>query len=195
VSGFEFLFSLFGLLLGFSLVEVFAGFGRLIELSLRRDRKSDAPATRIGWLSPLLGVFVIFNLVSYWTAAWAARDAIPVQYISLLFGLAVTGGYYFAAFLIFPRDMEKWDDLDNHYFEVKRWVAAVIAVCNALGALGLALVGLDPFATGMDVAMNAIFYTLLIALVFARGRMANLIILILMVAEYPLGTLAAYLTT
>lgn len=193
MDGFEFVFSLLGLLLGFSLVEVIGGFGRMIEIGLRRERGVDARPLRIGWLSPLLGVFVIFNLVSYWTAAWAAREAIPVHYVSLLFGLAVTGGYYFAASLVFPRQQEKWDDLDSHYFLAKRWIAAVIAACNGLGATGLWLVGVNPFASGMDIALNAIFYLLLAALFFARGRRLNLLILILMVAEYPVGTLLGYM--
>lgn len=192
MGGFEFVFSLLGLLLGFSLVEVIAGFGRAIEIGLRRNRTSEAP-TRIGWLSPLLGAFVIFNLVSYWTVAWVVRDAIPVQYVSLLFGLAVTGGYYFAASLVFPRDMARWDDLDSHYFQVKRWVAAVIAGCNALGAVGVMLLGVNPFASIWDVALNILFYGLLAALFFARGPRANLLVLALMVAEYPLGSLIAYL--
>jgi hypothetical protein len=140
----------------------------------------------------LLGLFVIFNLVSYWTAAWAVRDAIPVQYESLMFGLAATGGYYFAASLIFPRQPEQWQDLDSHYFQVKRWVAAVIAGCNALGAAGLALIGVSPFSSAMDIALNAIFYAVLAALFFAQGKRVNFIVLVLMVAEYPLGTLLAY---
>src|SRR4051812_2706830 len=139
MTPFEFVFTLFGLLLGFSLVEVIAGFGRAFASRVRPrtplppSGRSPSPRNpgedwvRIGWLSPLLGLFVLFNLVSFWTAAWAVRDIIPPSYVALLFGLAVTGGYYFAASLVFPQEIAAGTDLDVHYFEVKRWVLAVVA--------------------------------------------------------------------
>lgn len=192
MDGFEFVFSLFGLLLGFSLVEVIAGFGRAFEARVRTTPGAAGFRARIGWLSPLLGLFVLFNLVSFWTAAWAARDAIPVQYLVLLFGLAVTGGYYFAASLVFPREIGDGVDLDDHYFRIKGWVAAVVAVCNLAGAAGMALAGIPPFQGVTPTALNLVFYALLIALFFARGRAANLILLIVIVAEYPLASLVAY---
>lgn len=192
MGGFEFVFTLYGLLLGFSLIEVIAGFGRAMEIGVRPAQAGEARATRIGWLSPLLGLFVIFNLVSFWTGAWSLRDAIPVQYLALLFGLAVTGGYYLAAMLVFPRNIQDWTDLDNHYFQVKRWVAAVIAVCNASGSAGMALAGINSMP-GLDaVALNLLFYGLLAALFFARTQRANLILLILIAAAYPLASLIAY---
>jgi hypothetical protein len=189
VDDFEFVFSLFGLLLGFSLVEVVAGLGRAVEVRVRPARSGEGPRPRIGMLSPLLGLFVIFNLVSFWTAAWSLRGAFPVQYPVLLFGLTVTGGYYFAAMLVFPRDIQEWTDLDDHYFQVKRWVVAVIAVCNALGSAGAVLAGLNPLAGVVAVVLNLLFFGLLAALFFARGRRANLALLVLIAAEYPLASL------
>jgi len=188
VDGFEFIFTLFGLLLGFSLVEVIAGFGRAIEVAVHAAPAVEAPPTRIGWLSPLLGVFVAFNLVSFWTAAWSLRDVIPVSYLALLFGLVVTGGYYLAAMLVFPRNIQDGTDLDNHYFQVKRWVLAIIIFCNALGAAGVALVGNNSLPGLVDL----LFYGLLIALCFARGHRANLLLLIPIAAGYPLASLIAY---
>jgi hypothetical protein len=32
---------------------------------------------------------VTFNLISFWTAAWALRDEIPVLYLPTLFGMFV----------------------------------------------------------------------------------------------------------
>jgi hypothetical protein len=183
---FEFFFTLSGLLLGFSLVEVIAGFGRAMELAVQPAKAVASSQIRIGWLSPLLGLFVAFNLVSFWTAAWSLRDAIPVHYLSLLLALTVTGGYYLAAMLVFPRSIEAGDHLDDHYFAVKRWVLAVIVSCNVLGAAGMALVGSVPGATDL------FFYALLVALFFARGRLANLLLLIPLAAAYPLSSLVTF---
>jgi hypothetical protein len=188
MDGFEFFFTLFGLLLGFSLVEVVAGFGRAIEFAVHQVPDADAPRFRIGWLSPLLGLFVAFNLVSFWTAAWSLREVVPVHYLALLFGLVVTGGYYLAAMLVFPRNIQGATDLDRHYFQVKRWVLAVVILCNALGAAGMALVGTN----SLPGVMDAIFYGLLIALFFARGYRANLLLLIPVATGYPLASLIAY---
>jgi hypothetical protein len=188
MDGFEFFFTLFGLLLGFSLVEVIAGFGRAIEMAVHPAPAIEAPPIRIGWLSPLLGLSVAFNLVSFWTAAWALREVIPVHYLALLFGLVVTGGYYLAAMLVFPRSIQGGADLDNHYFQVKRWVLAVVILCNALGAAGMALVG----TSSLPGLVEVIFYGLLVALFFARGHRANLLLLIPIAAAYPLTSLIAY---
>ncbi len=187
MDGFEFVFSLFGLLLGFSLVEVFAGFGRTVESRVRPRRSGDAPPTRIGFLSPLLGLSVIFNLISFWTGAWSLRDAISVGYLSLLLGLVITGGYYLAAMLVFPREGDEWADLDDHYFQVKRWVVAVIILCNALGAAAITLGGINPFSGA--IALNILYFGLLVALLFVRGRRNNLVLLTLLAAQYPLVSL------
>lgn len=189
MDGFEFIFTLFGLVLGLSLVEVFAGFGRTVETVVRRVPAFERPKIHIGLLSPLLGLFVIFNLVSFWTGAWSLRDNIPVHYIALVLGLAVTGGYYLAAMLVFPRDFRDWPDLDDHYFQVKRWVAAVIAVCNGLGSAGAALAGVNPMVGTVEVLLNLLFYVLLAALFVARGLRANLTLLILLAIQYPLASL------
>ena len=57
MSHFEFLFSLFSLLLGLSLVELISGLGRTLKAYLHTDEKSVAiSGYRIGWLTPLLGL-------------------------------------------------------------------------------------------------------------------------------------------
>jgi len=184
---FEFFFTLTGLLLGFSLVEVVGGFGRALEHAVLSSAAVRSARARIGWLSPLLGLFVIFNLVSFWTAAWRLRDEFPVTYLSLLYAVTVIGGYYLAAMLVFPRTIVERADLDDHYFAVKRWVLAVVAACNLLGAAGFALLGRGFFQGWADL----VFYALLIALFFARGRRVNLLLLIPIAAAYPVSTLVS----
>jgi hypothetical protein len=185
---FEFFFTLSGLLLGFSLVEVISGFGRAIEPVFLPASGARQARPRIGWLSPLLGLFVACNLLSFWTAAWSIRDAIPVHYLSLLFALTVTGGYYLAAMLVFPRSVPGGARLDDHYFSVKRWVLAVVVACNVVGAAGIALVGLDALPGVTDLVL----YGLIVALFFARGRLANLLLLIPLAVAYPLASVITF---
>ena len=93
MSAFEFVFSLFGLLLGFSLVEVL---GKLAASVKAR------PQIRLGWLTPLLSLFVLLDVTGFWSIVWNARDVIPASYGVLVVGLSITGLYYFAASLISP---------------------------------------------------------------------------------------------
>ena len=112
MSQFEFVFSLFGLLLGFSLVEVLSGLVRTLQLGGPLRRHADR-RVRIGWLTPLLGLFVLVDLTSFWNIAWRSRDAIPANFGTMLLGVAVTGLYYFSASMVFPDKPEEWPDFDE----------------------------------------------------------------------------------
>ena len=74
MDNFNLVFSLFGLLLGLALAEVFGGFGA----ALQERRK-----IRIGWLTPLLGLVVACDLTTFWSWAWDARAAVSARYLVL----------------------------------------------------------------------------------------------------------------
>jgi hypothetical protein len=137
MSNFEFVFSLFGLLLGLSLAEVLRGFGRTVQK--RRE-------LRIGWLTPMLGLILLLDICSFWVCAWALRAAIPIEYFPMMCGLVICGLYYRVATLVFPHDLDEWPDLDAYYVAHKRRVIAGVIGCNVLAlgaelALGINLVG------------------------------------------------------
>lgn len=60
MSAFELDFSLYSLLLGLALVQVLSGLVRTIQSP---DR------VKMGWLTPLLGLWVMVDLTSFWTIA------------------------------------------------------------------------------------------------------------------------------
>ena len=78
MSDFEFVFALYSLLLGLSMVELLGGLGRAIEVRFAAEAAADAEAGKgkfaIGWLTPLLAVFVMLDLLSFWRAAWVAKE-------------------------------------------------------------------------------------------------------------------------
>jgi hypothetical protein len=123
VNAFEFVFSLFGLLLGFSLVEVLSGLVRSVKLRKR---------VRIGWLTPLLGLFVMVDLTSFWSIAWQSREQIPASFAMMLTGLAITGVYYFSPSMVFPEKPEEWPDFDAWAALHKRQVMGGILLCNLI---------------------------------------------------------------
>jgi len=168
MSGFDFAFTLFGLLLGLSLTEVFGGFARALRARQR---------VRIGWLCPLLALVMTVDLVSHWIAAWDDRDAIAVTFPTLLFGAAIAGLYYMAAALVFPDDIDEWNDLDSYFFTQKIWVVLAILVSNSLFVAGEMVLHDHVFGI-FDALIVAVWIGSGLALILARPRWLNLVLLL-----------------
>jgi hypothetical protein len=176
MSNFDFVFSLFSLLLGLSLAEVLGGFARTIQ---KRGR------IRIGWPTPLLGLIVLLDVASFWLVAWALRDAIPIQYFPMLCGLVICGLYYLVASLVFPHDLDEWSDLDAYYAAHKRAVIAGVIGCNALALAGALALGINPMASVHNQVALALFLASVAALVLAKGKRANAALLAFIALQYP----------
>jgi hypothetical protein len=173
MSPFEFVFSLFGLLLGLSLAELLSGLARTLK-----QRK----AVRLGWLTPLLGLLVMFDLGAFWALAWAIRDAIPANYLTLMIAMVVTGLYFLAATLVFPDEPTQWPDLDAYYFQHKKQVLGGILASKLLARGAQFALG----AVGMSyLAAFVLFVALTLALMLVPGRKTNLALLVLFLAMYP----------
>jgi hypothetical protein len=128
MGGFEHIFSFLGLLLGFTVVEVLGGFVRSTKLV--RVRHGGQPRIRMGWMTPLLALFVVMDVATYWIQIWWVGRLIPVSTDSIFIGLAMAGGYYFAASMVFPDDPSEWPDLDRWFWLHKRQVLGPIMVVN-----------------------------------------------------------------
>jgi hypothetical protein len=180
MSPFEFVFSLFGLLLGLSLAEVLGGFVRAVNA---RNN------TRLGWLTPMLGVVVMLDLTTFWSVAWLVRDRIPPSLLVLVIGLVVTGIYYFAASLVFPREPDAHADLDDHYVTHRREVLGAIIASNVVvfvalfGLLGLPLV-FDSFVAEAFVIPMAVA-------IVSKSKRVNMVALIVTLMIYAFYVLAA----
>lgn len=124
MNAFDFAFSLFAIVLGLSLIEVLTGFAR----ALKRRR-----AVHLGWLTPMLAIFVMLDLTSFWGWMWSARDYIMPKYGVLFIGLVVSGLYYLAASIIFPDEFGEHTDFDAHYVAHRRQVLGAVIACNLIG--------------------------------------------------------------
>jgi hypothetical protein len=123
MSGFEIYFSFYGLLLGLSVAQVANGIGHAVV-----TRKT----TTLGLFTPLLAVFILLDIASFWVWAWMSRDVIQVNYASINLGLIVALAYYIATVLLFPLASGVWDKLDEHYWNNKRFVISGVMVANAI---------------------------------------------------------------
>jgi hypothetical protein len=186
MSGFEFVFALFGLLLGLAIAEVLAGFAQTWKARLRAEAAGTVPV-RVGWLVPLLGLLVITDQTGFWLTAYAFREAIPLTFLSLLAVLTVIGLYYLLATFVFPDEPEAWPDFDDYYLRINRMVVggmlainlAVIGFAIALEATGGAIAEAEARGPVADAAL-ALALPALIALFFVKSKRANLALLLLL---------------
>jgi hypothetical protein len=158
MSAFEFVFSLFGLLLGLSMVEVFQGLIR--TLKSRTDVK-------VGWRTPLLGVLTLLHLTTFWDDAWTLRDAIPTNNITLFVGLLISGTYYYAASYVFPDKPQDWPNLDDYYDFARRRVLPGIVAAQLLSTSATLLLH-ERFPT-----LRAVFVFIVFAGAFAAPALVR----------------------
>lgn len=123
MDAFEFFFSFYGLLLGLSVAVIATGLATAIQ-----HRKK----IRIGWLTPMLALFVALDIASFWDSAWVNFRDLPFSYGMLVIGLVITLVYFIAASLVFPHEIEDGASLDDHFWANKAVVLALTAVANAL---------------------------------------------------------------
>jgi hypothetical protein len=174
---FEFVFSLYSLLFGLALAQVFGGFGNTLQ---------ERHKLKVGWLTPLLGLFVILDLTSFWEIGWQMRDISHPYFLFLMATVLLAGIYYLAARLVFPRDFAEWPDFDVYYFRHKQWVYGGILACNVVAAAALLAIGSTFMRSPTGFLNDLTYFVLLIALLAVRGKRANIVLLILMLSRYAL---------
>lgn len=181
MTDFEFIFALFGLLLGLSLTEVLGGLARAIEARLR-----PGSLTRIGWLTPLLGAFVMLDLLSFWQAAWMARDIVGVSGHSLMAITVFASAYYLAAQLVFPRQVDDQPDFDTHFFRVRRIVIGVMFVlllCQFVWYASVPALAVH-IARPLSVALTGTLVLLMIAAMLVRNALWCRLVMAALVGRY-----------
>ena len=177
MSGFEFAFTLFGLLLGLALTEGLSGLARAIKARHR---------VRIGWATTLLGLFVACDVVSFWMYGWAMRDQLKVGWPLMFGGFVVTGIYYVCASLVFPEEAET--DFDAHFDRTRPLVLGGILVCNvALLALTTGLIGLANSDSLRAFIVSWSFFPFALWGAATRNRKVAIGCLIWLIATYPLS--------
>jgi hypothetical protein len=184
MEDFEFVFALYSLLLGLSMVELLGGLGRAIEARFAAEESHAKFA--IGWLTPLLAIFVMLDLLSFWSAAWLARGDIAVSSTALLSVAAFASVYFLAARLVFPSHPGGFANLDVHYFRVRR---IVLGLLLALLAAQLAYYASQPklaaaLAHPLAWALTLVLVALMVAAMWVKDRRWSIAILAMLVARY-----------
>jgi hypothetical protein len=182
MDAFNFAFTLFGLLLGLSLAEVLSGFAR----ALRRRR-----VVHLGWLTPLLGIFVMLDLTSFWEWVWSGRKLINPGYGILVIGLLVSGLYYLAASIVFPAEFGERADFDAHYMEHRRQILGAVLACNLITTTPILVVRASEAPARVWIEA-VIFFSVLIAAIVTRSKKAGIAALAVLIAGYIFTAVASF---
>ena len=183
MTEFEFLFSVFGLLIGLTLVEIAVKFADAIDAHHRRP---------VGLLTPLLALFVLIDVAGYWLFAWSLRDVLHVRWRIVFVGLSVAMTYYLAASMIFPRTEGEWKTLDEHYWARKRLViGGVLLVEGATMAWQLTR-AVPAFDDYWFWIYQVPYFGPMAALLFTRSRRADILLFavligMLLFSDFDLG--------
>lgn len=184
MTEFEFVFILYALLLGLSLIELVSGMGRALEWKFARE--SAGRNFKIGWLTPALAFFVMLDLLSFWVFAWVVRDMLTVTPLSLLAVMLFASSYYLAARLVFPTEPDNFVDLDTHYLRVKGLVMAIlIALVGVQWAyLLFVLPSAEGLLTPLSIGITILLVGLMTAVIIVRSPRWNLVLLVLLILRY-----------
>ena len=136
MEGFNFLFEAFIRLMGLAMAEVLGGFARVLKLRARRKAGiADAAAIRIGWLTPLLGLFVIVDQSTFFLHMFTFREVMPFNGGTVLGILLTIGWYYLIASMTFPDRPGDWPDFDAWFWQHKRFVTGGVIGVNVLSTI------------------------------------------------------------
>ena len=174
MSGFNFLFEAFILLMGLAMAEVLRGFARVLKLRSRRKAGIDpgAAAIRIGWLVPLLGLFVIVDQSTFFIHMYAYRTTMPFNGGTVLGILLTIGWYYLIASLTFPDEPADWPDFDAWFWLQKRFVVGGVIGVNVLSPLAMVVFDTSAHQAATVAAMEQ----------YPRLGLANLLVFLVIPA-------------
>ena len=181
MDAFNFVFSLFGLLLGFSLAEVLSGFAKALN---RRH------VVRLGWLTPLLAVFLMLDLTGFWSWAWGDREQLAPAYGILIAGLFVSGLYYLAASIVFPSEFGEHTDFDQHYIDHRRFVLGAVFICNLI-PVAPDFITRGSAIPGIELVQTGLYFGALIIAWATRNKAVNIAALAILIAVLSFAGLAS----
>ena len=195
MTGFDFVFALFSLLLGLAMAEVLGGFASVMKLHARA-RAGLANDVRVGRLVPLLAAFVLLSQLTFWTQAYSIRDQLPFNYVTLLVVTAIVGGYYLLSVLVWPDDPADWPDFDAYYDQHNRFILTGNLALTLVAAVVTGIFAPDRPATAdgplVIAAVIGVYGALAlnIWLIFVRARALNIALLALLIALQVGGSVA-----
>lgn len=110
----------YSVLLGLAVAELLLGFGNLL-------RAREQP--RWGILTPMLGLLIFVHIISSFVDAWDKLQDVTVDLAGIAAPALIGVGYFIAALMAIPRDIEDWPSLDD-YFHARKWLTLGPIISN-----------------------------------------------------------------
>ncbi len=187
MSDFELMLQVFALLLGLAMAELLSGLARCWRIQAGAVRtKSDL--VRLGTLTPLFGLLVLFDLTRFWVTMYALRNYLSFDYGSLLAMLVIVGGYFVISTFVFPDEPNDWPDFDDYFLHANRTVVGGMILVNVVIIASAAILlergasyAEAPIAhSWLSLGAAFIYVPGLVVLWFAKTKQSNLVLLILL---------------
>jgi len=122
VSEFEFLLSLYGLVLGLAFANVATGWRSRREMTL-------------GWCTPLLALFLTLATTGTWLTMWEGREELTLAPVPVLVSLASFFPLVFLSRAIFPQPNEGWSSLEDYYMAHRRVIVGAVILTRLIGVV------------------------------------------------------------
>lgn len=171
MSGFEYVFGFYGLLMGLAMANVANGFG---DMWRQRDE------VRLGICTPAFAAMLVALATSQWRTMWNVRDTITIDAAELVITLGAVLPLVFVSQAMFPARPDRLETLDDHYLASRRALLLPLAFSQAIGVAGNLIAGATLYRG--DVIRLAIMVVLPIVLTWFRSRWAHFAALLAMIA-------------
>jgi hypothetical protein len=178
VDRFSFFFGFYGLILGFAATELLSGFAGFVRARALR---------RIEAQTALIGIFTFLAICATWIDAWDTLRAVSLDFAGLWAPILIATFYYLAATVIFPRETAEFDRLALYFAERKRFVVAMLLAAELLVFFTFTGNFVQTFHEQpavfwlYTVPYNVLIKGSMVALLFVRGRTANIALLALLI--------------
>jgi hypothetical protein len=130
MTGFEFLFTFYSLLLGIAIANIATDFA-----DIWRERHSRMAGTS----TIMLGLFILLCVAQQWIAFWDSRDILEMGPTNLLVCIAMAFPYIFVSQAMFPSKQDNCASLDDYYIAHNRVLLGVLLI-PVLVSLGYNLI-------------------------------------------------------
>jgi hypothetical protein len=188
MSGFEFFFGFYGLILGLAMAELLGAFANIARIGRLRA---------IGWGTMLLGVEVAYEILIFWLAAWHNYKNVVPSISTLAVPFFSGAVYYIAAGIVFPRTEEQIADVDAYFMEHKQKVATCLLLIWAVGFAN-ELKYLAPaikderwaYLFGYYLPINLSASASYVVLIFSKSRLASIGALLVLIGWFLYITFA-----
>jgi hypothetical protein len=119
MTGFEFLFTFYGLMLGLAVANATSNLGEMWRGS---------PETRVG-LSPLLmSAFILLAAAQQWTSLWGGRESVRMGPWEIVVSMAMALPYIFISSALVPSFTNRALGWEGHYLAHRRVLMPVLAI-------------------------------------------------------------------